>query len=130
MIKFIQLSKDFDIQESNWIRGVRDIGGPVQSRDSTQLLIASAREKSETSSEYVMPFQKLDFNDFDALLLKLRPIQLQIYKLSTLGYYIDSLNVYQPRPRKRWEAFGLSEYKYNETLRVSIENIKRWGGLA
>ena len=129
MERFTQLGNDFEVQENNWIRGAKKLYLPKGYTDSTQVLIAAQKERSESATEYQEKVLDLDWDDFDALLMKLRPLPLAIYKLSRLHYYRDSLGRWRPMYRRKWSALQITEYKYEQQLAWAIESIKRWGGL-
>lgn len=129
MDRFNQLGKRYDTQVSNWIRGARIIYGPKGHRDSTQALIASQKQKVETATEYREKIQHLDWDDFDALLQKLKPLPRMIFKLSKLHYYVDERGHWHWVWRRKWEVMGMTEHHYKQQLRWAKEMIQQWGEL-
>jgi hypothetical protein len=127
--QFAQLGRYFEAQEQNWVKGARQLYQPKEYTDSTNLLIAAAKEKSESATEYREPLYELDWHDFNKVLAKLRPLPLEIYKLSRLHYYIDALGRRKYIYRRKWVALGITEYKFEQQLAWSIDSIKRWGDL-
>lgn len=134
MRKFTQLGNDFEAQENNWIKGAKKLYLPKGYTDSTQVLIAAQiQRRGETAEDYIERTENsvkdLDWEDFNQLIMKLRPLPLSIYKLSRLHYYRDSLGRWQPIYRRKWAVLQISEYKFEQQLAWTIDSIKRWGGL-
>lgn len=131
---FIQLSLNFDIQEKNWIRwagGKNYLNHLYWNGCMTGRLQESTIELSESASDTSDEIAILDAWQFNVVVMWLPELYRKVYLAHVFNKAVISGRIKMTKVgdiRHQCQLLGITKYRYDQVLGMTIKMIKRKGG--
>jgi hypothetical protein len=131
---FIQLSLNFDIQEKNWIRwagGKNYLNHLYWNGCMTGRLQESTIELSESASDTSDEIAILDAWQFNVVVMWLPELYRKVYLAHIFNKVVIAGRIKTTKVgevRHQCQLLGISKYRYDQVLTMTIKMIKCKGG--